>query len=215
MTLQSSRRSLAFNASRASPKKKGDHSDWKGVGTVEGRRPTQPVERTSPEAPPLTGNTFYDARRNSRTRRKTMLSPRPSKGVRTVLLVLAAGLVSPSAQAQGQAAGSSTTQGETLVFKAERSHAGGQRYIRVTLKLGDDGIEWRFEEEFEREIEVPWASLRSWSCWGETYGYKLDLKVPEPRDAGGTFRLERGDLRQAEAHLLSHAGEKVEERCTW
>jgi len=144
-----------------------------------------------------------------------MLSSRPTCGVRTLLLVLAVGLVSLSAHAQDQAAGSSSTQPETLVFKADRAHAGGQRYIRVTLRLGDDGIEWRFEEEFEREVEVPWPSLRSWSCWGETYGYKLDLKADDPRDGGGTFRLERDDLRQAEAHLLSHAGEKAEERCTW
>jgi hypothetical protein len=131
------------------------------------------------------------------------------------LLVLAVFLASQVAAGQEGAAESASAKGHVLVLKAGRSHAGGRRYIPVTLRFGDEGIDWRFEEEFKREVEVPWSSLKSWSCWGEAYGYKLDLVVDDPKEGGGTFKLERDDLKKAEERLLLHAGEKTEERCTW
>lgn len=123
--------------------------------------------------------------------------------------------LSTSASAQSEPAESKNSEGESLVFKAGRSHAGGSRYIPVTLILKDSGINWRFEEEFKREVDIAWAALESWGCWGKTYGYTLSLRVDQPEDGGGSFKLSRSELRRAEEFLASHVPEKAKRRCEW
>lgn len=123
--------------------------------------------------------------------------------------------LSSSTSAPAEPAESKDTEGESLVFKAGRSHAGGYRYIPVTLTLKDTGINWRFEEEFKREVDIAWASLESWGCWGETYGYTLSLRVEHPENGGGSFKLSRSELRRAEAFLAARAAEKAKRRCEW
>lgn len=76
-------------------------------------------------------------------------------------------------------------------------------------------MSWRFEEEFERHINIPWSALKKWSCWGKRHGYKLEFLVDEPENSGGTFRLEADDLEQAEAYLLERVPERADRRCRW
>lgn len=141
-------------------------------------------------------------------------------GLRCALgaLVLVFGMhpsLSVSASTQAEPGESKDTEGESLVFRAGRSHAGGYRYIPVTLTLNDSGINWRFEEEFKREVDIAWAALESWGCWGKTYGYTLSLRVDHPENGGGSFKLPRSELRQAEEFLAAHVPEKAKRRCEW
>jgi hypothetical protein len=135
--------------------------------------------------------------------------------VGALIVALVAHLVSVSALAQVAPAESEDAADNSLVFKAGRSHAAGYRYIPVTLTLKDGGINWRFEEEFKREVDIAWSSLESWGCWGKTYGYTLSLEVEHPENGGGSFKLSRDELRRAEAFLDAHVTEKAKKRCEW
>ena len=135
--------------------------------------------------------------------------------LRLVLFALAIFGVSQSLLAQGETSEPTDSEDNTLVVKADRSHAGGSRYIPVTLRLGNRGISWRYEDDFERHVDIPWSALKKWSCWGERHGYKLELLVEEPEDGGGTFKLQTDKLKQTETYLLQRVPEKAHRRCQW
>lgn len=90
----------------------------------------------------------------------------------------------------------------------QRSHAGGASSIRCEMALDKAGIRWTFLEAFKRQVSVPWANLKEWECYGEVYGYSVDLIVTSPDDGGGTFSFSGSDRASVVKSLNENAAKK-------